>query len=47
MLQKAAGADLIKGLGSDLIEGGMSSLQYADDTILFIEKNEEYTKNLK
>jgi hypothetical protein len=32
------------GLGNDLIEGGgvVISLQYADDTILFLEKKEEY-----
>jgi hypothetical protein len=35
MLQKAAGAGLIQGLGNELVQGGVISLQYADDTILF------------
>jgi hypothetical protein len=47
MLQKATRANLIKGLGEDLIEGGVVSLQYADDTILFIEKEKTYARNLK
>lgn len=38
MLQKAAGERLIKGLGEGLVEGGVISLQYADDTILFWTK---------
>jgi hypothetical protein len=47
MLQKAAENGLIKGLGNDIIEGGVISLQYADDTILFVDKNLEYAENLK
>jgi hypothetical protein len=47
MLQKSARANLIYGLGSDLIEGGVISLRYAYDTILFIGKIEIYTRNLK
>jgi hypothetical protein len=38
MLQKAAGERLIKGLGEGLVEGGVISLQYADDTKLFWTK---------
>jgi hypothetical protein len=38
---------LIKGLGNELIQGGVISLQYADDTILFVDKEEEYARNLK
>jgi hypothetical protein len=38
---------LIKGLGSELVNNGVISLQYADDTILFVEKNADYAKNLK
>jgi hypothetical protein len=41
MLQKAVSANLIKGLECDLVEGDVISLQYADDTILFVDKDEE------
>jgi hypothetical protein len=47
MLQKATRGDLIDGLGGDLIDGGVVSLQYADDTILFLANKEEYARNLK
>jgi hypothetical protein len=47
MLQKADSANLIRGLGCELVEGGVISLQYAADTILFIDKNEEGVRNLK
>jgi hypothetical protein len=47
MLQKAIRSDLIRGLGNDLLEGGVVSLQYADDTILFIDKDVDKTENLK
>jgi hypothetical protein len=36
MLQKANRNRLIEGLGKDLIDGGVISLQYADDTLLFM-----------
>jgi hypothetical protein len=47
MLQKASNDQLIRGLGGNLIEGGVISLQYADDTILFMDDNLESAKNLK
>jgi hypothetical protein len=47
IMQKVVDAGLIKGLGSDLVDNGVISLQYADDTILFMEKNETYAQNLK
>jgi hypothetical protein len=47
MLQKAANENLIKGLGTELIAGGVISLQYADDTILFLDKDESQARNLK
>jgi hypothetical protein len=47
MLQKVANSGLIKGLGENIVEGGVISLQYADDTILFVDKEEEYARNLK
>jgi hypothetical protein len=47
MLNKAASHNLIRGLCSNHIPGGVISLQYADDTILFIENNLEMAKNLR
>jgi hypothetical protein len=47
MMQKAANEGLIRGLVSDLVPGGVISLQYADDTILFVDKEISYAKNLK
>jgi len=47
MLKKAVAAGLIKGLGTDLVENVVASLQYADDTILFLDCKEEVVKNLK
>jgi hypothetical protein len=38
---------LIRELGEELAEGGTISLQYADDTILFIDKNLELAKKTK
>lgn len=36
MLSKASDAELIKGLCYDVCPGGVISLQYADDTIMFV-----------
>ena len=47
MLQKAERQHLIKGLGCDLVPQGVASLQYADDTILLLDKNIGKAKNLK
>jgi hypothetical protein len=47
MLFKAASNSLISGLCSDLIPNGVICLQYADDTILFMDKDEQKAKNLK
>ena len=47
MLFKASQNQLIKGLLSDVIPGGVISLQYADDTILFLESDEDMAKKLK
>jgi hypothetical protein len=41
MLQKVVGDGLIRGLGEDLVDGGVISLQYADDTILFVDNGLE------
>jgi hypothetical protein len=47
MLNKAASHNLIRGLCSHHIPGGVISLQYADDTILFMKNNSEMARNLK
>ena len=47
MLYKAAGRGLIRGLLPQVVPGGVISLQYADDTILFLENNEIFARNLK
>jgi hypothetical protein len=47
VLQKAVGEKLITWLGEGLVEGGVISLQYADDTIIFVDKEEESGRNLK
>jgi hypothetical protein len=47
VLQKAVGEKLITWLGEGLVEGGVISLQYADDTIVFVDKEEESGRNLK
>lgn len=47
MLIKATSHDLIRGLCSDLVPGGVVCLQYADDTILFMDEDESKATNLK
>jgi hypothetical protein len=47
ILNKVASHNLIRELCLHHIPGGVISLQYADDTILFIENNLEMAKNLK
>ena len=47
MLMKAASAGLIKGLLPQVVPGGVISIQYADDTILFLEPKIEFARNLK
>ena len=37
----------VKGVVPNLIDGGLSILQYADDTIIFMEHNFEQAKNMK
>jgi hypothetical protein len=44
---KAESSNLIRGLCPQLYPGGIISLQYADDTILFIENDVEVARNLK
>src|SRR4051812_28395366 len=47
MLSKAAEHNLIKGLCPHVCPGGVIFLQYADDTILFMDNNLEQAQNLK
>jgi hypothetical protein len=47
ILTKAREAGMIKGLIPELIEGGLTHLQYTDDTIIFLECDEESIANTK
>ena len=47
MLIKAANQDMIAGLCPEVCPGGIICLQYADDTILFLDKNLQHASNLK
>ena len=47
MLKKAASQNLISGLLPHVIPGGVVSLQYADDTILFLEKSTQKARKFK
>jgi hypothetical protein len=47
MLIKAKCNNLIRGLCPQLYPGGIINLQYADDTILFIENDVEMARNPK
>jgi mannosylglycoprotein endo-beta-mannosidase len=47
MLSKVASHNLVRGLCREHVPGGVLSLQYADDTILFMENNLEMARNLK
>ena len=40
-------ADQVKGVVPNLIDGGLSILQYADDTGIFVDHDIEQAKNLK
>lgn len=47
MLERAKNCGFIRGLVPDLIDGGLTHLQYADDTILFLNLDEESICNTK
>ena len=47
MIHNAQDAGLITGLADHLIDKGVAVLQYADDTILFIQDDVESARNLK
>ena len=44
---KAARQNLISGLMPQVVDGGIISLQYADDTLFFLENKLEKANNLK
>jgi hypothetical protein len=46
MLAKAAAAGIISGLLPQVVTGGVIGLQYADDTILFLQSDEGMARNL-
>ena len=47
LVSRARDNDQIKGVVPHLIDEGLSILQYADDTIIFLENDLEQAKNLK
>jgi hypothetical protein len=47
MLTKASEAGHIAGVAPHLIPGGISHLQYADDTLILVQYNEQHISNLK
>jgi hypothetical protein len=47
LLNKGQEEGLVKGLVPHLIDGGISILQYADDTILLLEDDLENARNVK
>jgi hypothetical protein len=47
LIERSKDQDLIWGLVPHLVDGGLSILQYADDTILFLEDDVGKANNLK
>jgi hypothetical protein len=47
MLERDNRSGFIKGLVPELVEGGLTHLQYADDTIRFLNLDEESIYNTK
>jgi hypothetical protein len=47
LIERSEIQDLFDGLVSHLVDGGLSILQYADDTILFLEDDLVEARNLK
>jgi hypothetical protein len=47
MLIKGGNEGLIRGLCPDFVPGGVVCLQYADDSLLFLEKSNEIATNMK
>jgi hypothetical protein len=47
ILNLASEKGIIHGVCPELVEGGLTHLQYADDTVLFIQHTEDDMINLK
>jgi hypothetical protein len=47
LLTKDSDVGLIRGLVLDLVEGGLTHLQYVDDTIIFLEGNRDSITHIK
>ena len=47
MLSRACAAGMIKGLVPHLVEGGLTHLQYADDTILLLQFDLQTLRNVR
>jgi hypothetical protein len=47
MIERAKIDGLIDGVVNHLVDGGLSILQYADDTILFMDHDLEKARNMK
>jgi hypothetical protein len=47
ILNRAKHENLIRGVITHLIEEGLSILQYADDTVIFLDHDLELAKNMK
>ena len=47
LIDREKETELIRGLVPNLVDNGLSILQYADDTILFMENDLEEAKNMK
>ena len=47
LVSRAKGSGQFRGLVENLVDDGLSILQYADDTILFLEDDSEAARNLK
>jgi hypothetical protein len=47
LIERAKSDGQIEGVIPHLVDGGLSILQYADDTILFMEHDLEKSRNLK
>jgi hypothetical protein len=47
IIKKGKDAGLIRGLIPELVEGGLTHLQYADDTVIFMEAYRQSIANVK
>jgi len=47
MLSIASDSGIIQGLVPHLVEGGLTHLQYADDTVILLEFSTENLQNIK